>query len=205
MIPNLVVMAPMDGIELRHMTHTALLYEEGPIALRFPRGTVQDEVGLDQPPRRLEIGKGEVLREGDEICLIGIGTMTGHALAAAEALEEDEIHVGVINARFVKPLDRELLLEAARRYACLITIEDNVIAGGFGSAVGELLMLEGVEIRLIQLGFPDKFIEHAPQASLYHKYGLSAESIAARVREITHAGARIQDISRPSLDSAQNQ
>lgn len=198
MIPNLVVMAPMDGAELRHMTHTAMAYEDGPIALRFPRGNATDEDELAGAPKLLEIGKGEILREGEEVCLVGIGTMSLHAIKAAELLEEEGLHVGVINARFVKPLDRELLLEAARRYSCLITIEDNVIAGGFGSAVGELLTLEGVEVHLIQLGIPDRFVEHGTQASLYHKYGLSPESIVTKVREVIGSGASIHEISPAS-------
>ena len=199
MIPNLVIMAPMNGAELRQMTHTALVHEDGPVALRFPRGNVEEDLDLDEPLEPLEIGRGEVLREGEEVCLVGIGTMTGHALAAADLLEAEGVRIGVLNARFVKPLDRDLLLESARRYSCLITIEDNVIAGGFGSAVGELMTLEGSEVHLIQLGLPDHFIEHGPQAHLYDKYGLSAEAIAERVRDVLRAGARIHDITGPGM------
>ena len=202
MIPNLVIMAPMDGAEMRMMTHTALGCEDGPVAIRFPRATISDEIDPAVEAGLIEIGKGELLREGDEICLVGIGTMAEHALQAAELLEAEGVHVGVINARFVKPLDRELLLEAARRYPCLITIEDNVIAGGFGSAVGELFTLEGVEVHLLQLGLPDRFIEHGTQASLYDKYGLSPEAIALKVREVLSTGARIQDISEPAIPPA---
>lgn len=194
-IPNLVVMAPMNGAEMRHMTHTAMLYEDGPIAIRYPRANAEETIDLDEPLKKLEIGKGELLREGEDVCLLGIGTMAAHALAAAETLESEGIRIGVINARFIKPLDREMLLEAARRYSCIITIEDNVIAGGFGSAVAELFGLEGVEVRLIQLGLPDRFIEHGTQPELYEKYGLSSETIANRVREIISAGARIHDLT----------
>ena len=202
LIPNLVVMAPMSGAEMRAMTHAALLHEEGPIALRFPRGVVEEDFSFDEPPQAIEIGKGEVLREGEEVCLIGIGNMAAHALQAAELLEAEGLHIGAINARFVKPLDRELLLDAARRYSCLITVEDNVIAGGFGSAVGELLTLEGAEVRLIQLGLPDRFVEHGTQHQLFEKYGLSPESIANRVREVLDAGARIHDLSANGIRPA---
>ena len=201
-IPNLVVMAPMNGAEMRNMTHTALLYEDGPIALRFPRANAEAGVELEEAPRRIEIGKGETLREGEDVCLIGIGTMAEHALQAADLLEAEGTRVGAINARFIKPLDRELLLDAARRYSCLITVEDNVIAGGFGSAVGELLALEGVEVRLIQLGLPDRFVEHGTQNQLYDKYGLSPEGIAAKVRELLGAGARIHDLIPGGIASA---
>jgi len=95
MIPDLVVMAPADGEELRAMTHLALLYEDGPIALRFPRGAAQAEVELGKPPPRLELGKGEIVREGEEICLVGIGTMVGHAIEAADLLEAEGIRVSV--------------------------------------------------------------------------------------------------------------
>lgn len=199
-VPNLVVMAPMNGAEMRQMTHTAMLHEEGPIALRFPRASAERGLDLNGPLKRLEIGKGEVLREGEDVCLVGIGVMADHALQAAKLLEAEGLNIGVINARFVKPLDRDLLLEAARHYSCLITIEDNVIAGGFGSAVGELLVLEGVEVHLIQLGLPDRFIEHGTQKDLYEKYGLSPAAIAAKAREVVSVGARIHDLAKPGIE-----
>ncbi len=190
MIPEIVVMAPMDGKELRDMTHTAALYEDGPTAIRFPRAQVTPDDDLTSPAEQLPIGKGEVLREGEEICLVGIGTMTQHALAAAHLLEEEGIQVGVINARFIKPLDAELLLDAAKKYSCLITIEDHVVTGGFGSSILELLASAGVMRRVIPLGFPDKYIEHGGLNSLFHKYGLSAEAIAAKVKETLAESAR---------------
>ncbi len=184
MIPNLVLMAPMDGAELRDMTHTAALHEDGPIALRFPRGAATPGVDLEREPRRLELGRGEWLVEGSDVCLVGIGTMTLHALEASRLLADEGIRAGVINARFVKPLDRELLLDAARRYGTLITIEDNTTVGGFGSAVLELLAAEGLATRVVTLGWPDQFVGHASQGALYEQYGLSPRRIAERVREL---------------------
>ena len=142
-----------------------------------------------------------MLREGEEICLIGVGTMTTHALEAAALLDLEGIHVGVINARFVKPLDRALIFEAAVRYSCLVTIEDNTLAGGFGAAVMETLAARDVrtaaggEARVIALGIPDRFIEHGSPASLYHQCGLSPEAIAARVRGALGETARVHVLS----------
>ncbi|MCL5269611.1 MAG: 1-deoxy-D-xylulose-5-phosphate synthase [bacterium] len=209
MIPDMVVMAPMDGAELRDMIHTAAHYDAGPIAVRFPRGKTAAGDNLTSPPRRLPIGRGQVLIEGEDVCLVGIGTMAAHALEAARLLEAGGIRVGVINARFAKPLDRDLILRAACRYSCLITVEDNAVAGGFGAAVLELLAIGDArapagdarsmaapgesrdEPRVITLGIPDQFVEHGSPASLYHQCGLSAEAIAARVRRELTASARI--------------
>ncbi len=182
MIPNLVVMAPMNGDELRDMTHTAALYEDGPIALRFPRASAKEGVDLAREPRQLEIGRAQMVREGDDICIVAIGTMVLHALEAARLLEAEGISCAVLNARFVKPLDREVIGEAARRHGGLVTVEDNVLAGGFGSAVLELLATEKIEARVVTLGLPDQFIEHGTQASLFDKYGLSSGAIADCVR-----------------------
>jgi len=156
MIPGMVVMAPRDADELRDMTHTAALHEDGPIALRFSRGAVAQAPDLSRPARALPIGKGELLREGERVCLVGIGLGTAHALEAARLLAESGIEVGVIDARFVKPLDRELLVAAARDYEWLVTVEDNALAGGFGSAVTELLADEGVQAKVARLGIPTR-------------------------------------------------
>lgn len=185
MIPHMVVMAPMDAAELRHMTWTAHKYDAGPISLRFARGKAEDAVDLDEPLRQLPIGKGEMLREGREACLIGIGNMTPHALQAAELLARDGIEVGVVNARFVKPLDLELLEDLARRYPLLLTVEDHVRMGGFGSAVNEALADLRLGQQAIILGIPDAFITHGSQDRLYHDCGLSPEAIAQTVRELT--------------------
>jgi 1-deoxy-D-xylulose-5-phosphate synthase len=198
MIPGMVVMAPRDADEMRDMTHTAALYEDGPIALRFSRGAVAQAPDLSRPARALPIGKGELLREGERACLVGIGLGTEHALAAARMLAESGIEAGVIDARFVKPLDRELLLAAARDYEWLVTIEDNVLAGGFGSAVTELLVDEGVQAKVVRLGIPDAFIEHGAPDALYRQCDYSPEAIAARVRELVAPVANVRELRQDS-------
>jgi 1-deoxy-D-xylulose-5-phosphate synthase len=189
MIPNMVVMAPKDEAELRDMILTAVAYEDGPVALRYPRAM---GVGTDltAPPRHLEIGRGEVLREGRDVVFVAIGRMVQEALRAAELLAADGIEVGVVNARFVKPLDATLLLRLARRYGHLVTLEDNVVAGGFGSAVLELLTAHGVAgVRCHCVGLPDRFVEHGDTAVLFDRYGLSASRLVERVRSLMAVGA----------------
>jgi 1-deoxy-D-xylulose-5-phosphate synthase len=183
MIPGIVVMAPMDAAELRHMTYTAHRYMAGPISLRFARGKAEATANLEEPLRELPIGKGEVLREGGDACLIGIGSMTLHALRAAELLATEGVEVGVVNARFVKPLDTELLARLAAQYPVLITVEDHVRMGGFGSAVNEALAEMGAAQHAVVLGVPDRFISHGAQDRLYHECGLSPEAIAQTVRD----------------------
>jgi 1-deoxy-D-xylulose-5-phosphate synthase len=189
-IPNFVVMAPMDEGELRDMTWTAYRHETGPIALRFPRGKATGAIDLTAPMRELEIGRGVELRRGEDLCLIGIGNMTVGALAAADLLAEDGIGVGVVNARFVKPLDRDLLDDLARRYKRLVTIEDHVRMGGFGSAVNEALIEMGAGRTATVLGVPDKFINHGGQDSLYRQCGIAPESIVETARAMLGAARR---------------
>jgi len=188
-IPNLVVMAPKDEGELRDMMLTAVAYEDGPIAVRYPRA-VGLGADLSVPPRRLEIGRAEVLREGREVVLFAIGRMVQEAIRAAELLAADGIEAGVVNARFVKPLDEELLARLARRYRHLITLEDNVVAGGFGSAVLEALSARGINrARCHCVGLPDRFIEHGSTGILFERYGLSASQIAEGVRSLLVFGS----------------
>lgn len=204
MIPDMVVMAPWSADELRDMVYTAAMYEDGPIALRFPRGNVQAAPDTERPPRALPIGRGELLRDGHQLCLIGIGLGTAHALQAAEMLSGEGIEAGVINARFVKPLDRELILRAAHEYPLLVTVEDNVLTGGFGSAVLELLSDEGVATPVVRLGIPDAFIEHAPPEAQYEQVGISPAAIAARVRSLVLPPARVAEVREATGPVAQS-
>jgi 1-deoxy-D-xylulose-5-phosphate synthase len=189
MIPNMVVMAPKDEVELRDMMLTAIAYEGGPIAFRYPRA-VGVGADLSAPPRHLEIGRAEVLREGRDVILVAVGRMVQEAARAAELLATEGIEVGVVNARFIKPLDEALLLRLARRYSNLITVEDNVLAGGFGSAVLELLTACGINgARCHCVGLPDSFVEHGETAILYDRYGLSAPRLVERVRSALGIGS----------------
>lgn len=195
MIPNMVVMAPMDAAELRHMTWTAHKYDKGPITVRFSRGKADPGLNLEEPLRELPIGKGEMLRAGRDACLIGIGNMVVNAVKAAELLAADGIEVGVMNARFVKPLDAELIGRVAAEYPLLVTIEDHARMGGFGSAVNEALADMNADKHALVLGVPDVFVSHGSPDILLHECGLSPEAIAKTVRE------RIRRSESPAPDN----
>lgn len=182
-VPNLVVMAPSDEEELRRMLRTAVDHP-GPAALRFPRANAE---GVDVNPeiQTLPIGRGIVRRTGSDVALIAIGSMVYPALAAAEILSQAGIAATVVDARFVKPLDADLISQIALDHPHVVTIEEGCLQGGFGSAVLE--MLEAKEIhnaRVTRLGLPDRFIEHGPRHILLQKYGLDAEGIAAKVSRV---------------------
>lgn len=181
LIPNLVDMAPKDENELRHMLYSALSYA-CPVALRYPRGSGVG-VAMDDTLERLPIGKGEVLREGKDVMMLAIGTMVHTAQLTAELLEQDGIDAGVINLRFAKPLDRELILTVAKKYPYLVTIEENALAGGVGSAILELLNDAGLyDVKVLRLGIPDRFIEHGNRSLLLADLGLDEESITEQVK-----------------------
>ena len=179
-LPDLVVMAPMDENELQHMLKTAV-YAGGPMALRYPRGAGFG-VAMDRELLALEVGKGEKVADGNDLAIVAIGVTVNAALKAAEILKARGIGACVINARFVKPLDRQLILAEARRTGCLVTVEENALQGGFGSAVLELLEEERLTgVRIKRLGIPDRYIEQGSQAQLRKDLGLDAEGIAAAV------------------------
>ncbi|MHC4292510.1 MAG: 1-deoxy-D-xylulose-5-phosphate synthase, partial [Planctomycetota bacterium] len=176
-IPNLVVMAPKSGYELRCMLKTAILHD-GPIAIRYPRGSVTGSE-IDGEPKAVPVGKAEILREGNDILILAIGNTVSPAVAASQLLSEANIDACVVNARFVKPLDTALILSLAKKIRHIITVEENASAGGFGSAVLEELTKAAIEkIKFKIIGLPDKFIEQGPQALLREKLGLDSEGIA---------------------------
>jgi len=180
-LPNMILMAPKDENELQHMLMTALEYE-GPAAVRYPRGNGYG-VSLDQAFRVLPIGKGEILREGTDGVILAIGSTVYPAREAAETLAAEGIDLTVVNTRFVKPLDRDLILSLARTIGTLITVEENVVQGGFGTAVLELLEEEGIEgVKVLRLGYPDRYVEQGEQHELRALHGLDAPGIAGRVR-----------------------
>ncbi len=182
-IPNMTILAPKDENELQHMVATAVAHTEGPIAVRYPRGNGTG-VPMDPEPRPLPIGQGEVLRRGDDVALVAAGTIVAVAQAAADLLAAEGIEATVINARSVKPLDETLLLDVARRTGRVITLEENVVKGGFGAGVLELYARAGVQAQVRNLGVPDEMITHGPQPVQRQWCGLTAEHAAEVAREL---------------------
>lgn len=179
-LPGMHLMAPKDENELQHMLKTAIC-SDLPIALRYPRGAGYG-VTMNQELKCLEIGKGELLEEGSDLAIVAIGATVRPALEATQMLLGKGIRAAVINARFVKPLDRELILEWTKKTGCVVTVEENALQGGFGSAVLELLADEGLtDVRVKRIGIPDRYIEHGTQAQLRADLGLDAAGIAATV------------------------
>lgn len=184
LMPNITIMAPKDENELQHMMKTALNHA-GPVALRYPRGNGYG-LPLDQELHVLPHGQAEVLHTGDTAALLAVGSMVYPCLEAAQILAEQGIHVMVVNMRFIKPLDRALLLHCAEKFSLLVTVEENAIAGGFGCGVQELLADAGCnKTRVVRIGYPDTYIEQGEQDELKQRYGLTAAAIAERVRAIT--------------------
>ena len=182
-IPNIIVMAPRDENELQHMLKTAVDCGH-PVSLRYPRGKGFGAI-LDDELKNLEIGKGEVLQEGSDLAIIAIGSVVNPVLAAARRLSREGFKIKVINARFVKPLDEELILKTVATINKIITVEENMLQGGFGSAVLELLAEKGVAgVRVKRLGIPDEFVKHATPAQQRQKYGIDEEGIASAIKEI---------------------
>ena len=184
-LPNAVVAAPMDENDLQHLIYTAYLYE-GPFAIRIARGAAVGSE-LDPDLQALPIGKGAVLREGRDATIFTLGKPGSAALQAADMLAEQGIACGVVNALYVKPLDMDLLLDAARNTGRIVTVEENVLAGGFGSAVLEALSDAGIEgIAVRRIGMPDSFVEHGTASDQRKQLQLDAEGIVQAVLEMFH-------------------
>lgn len=171
-IPNLILAAPADENEMQHMLKTAF-DAKAPFVLRYPRGTGFG-IKLDDEPQDLPIGKGVWLKKGKDATILAIGNRVHPALAAAEALKKHKIDCGVVNMRFVKPLDTQIIDEALKVSKHLVTVEDNMLAGGFGSAVAEYLADKQANFKLLRLGIGDEFVEHGKVANLFDKLGLNA-------------------------------
>ncbi|MDP9366348.1 MAG: 1-deoxy-D-xylulose-5-phosphate synthase [Chloroflexota bacterium] len=187
-LPNMTIAAPKDENELRHLLKTAIGYEAGPMAIRYPRGTGVG-VPTDEPLHDLPIGRSEVLREGEDVAILAVGAMVLPAERAADALASDGIAATVVNVRFVKPLDERLILELARRCGAIVTVEENVAAGGFGSAVLELFAAHGLRPPTRVLGVPDRVFDQASQGRLREMAGLAPGGIAEAARSLLRTGA----------------
>ena len=179
-IPNMVIMAPMDEDELRHMMFTATTIDR-PVAIRYPRGSGLG-VPLDKPLQQLTIGKAEELKSGNDVVFLAVGSMVEPCLVASEQLAAMGIQAGVVNARFIKPMDEEMLRKISREARNIITVEENMLAGGFGSAVLEYIHSQNFNwVKVLRLGIPDQFIEQGKRDQLLEKYGLTADGIASTV------------------------
>lgn len=180
MVPNLVAMAPRDEQELRSMLLTALQLEQ-PSAIRYPRGAGFGAAQFE--PTELEVGKAEVLEQGSDAAVIGIGVMATLARQAAARLRREGISLQVVNARFCRPLDVELYLSILKKYRKVVTVEENVLAGGFGSAIDELAQEAGASCRILRLGLPNAFVPHASRTDLLARYRLDEEGIAMQIKD----------------------
>ncbi|WP_107667738.1 1-deoxy-D-xylulose-5-phosphate synthase [Cyanothece sp. BG0011] len=183
-IPNLTVMAPKDEAELQRMVVTGINHTDGPIAMRYPRGSGIGVPLMEEGWEPVPIGKGEILRNGDDVLLVGYGTMVHQSLQVAEILKEHGIEATVINARFVKPLDTELIVPLAQRIGKVVTLEEGCLMGGFGSAVAEALLDHDVVVPVKRFGIPDKLVDHAKPDESKADLGLSSPQIAEQIRQL---------------------
>jgi 1-deoxy-D-xylulose-5-phosphate synthase len=181
--PNIIMMAPKDENELQHMLKTAVDCGS-PVSIRYPRGKGVG-VPIDDEPETLEIGKGEIVHEGNDIAVVAIGSTVCPAVEAARKLEHEGLAVTVINSRFIKPLDTELLCDIAAAVKKMVIVEENVLMGGFGSAVLELLQEQKIfDIGVRRLGIGSEFVGHATQTELRREHGIDEEGIMLALREL---------------------
>jgi 1-deoxy-D-xylulose-5-phosphate synthase len=179
-VPNIIHMVPKDEDELADMMYTAMLHD-GPSAIRYPRGTGPG-VAVKEQPAALTIGKAEVVKDGSDVAIFGLGAMLPEAERLAQMLEREGISAAVINPRFAKPIDSDCVAEYGKRCGLIVTLEDHVLAGGFGSAVLETLNEQEVQVPVVRVGWPDQFIEHGKVDALRLKYGLTAEAALEKAR-----------------------
>jgi 1-deoxy-D-xylulose-5-phosphate synthase len=179
-IPNMVLMSPKDENELRQMLYSAYVYNR-PVAIRYPRGAAQG-VPMDETFKEIPLGTWEILKDGEDLTIIACGNMVYPALDVAEELEKEGIAIGVINGRFIKPMDNNILSEVASRTKKLLTLEENVLMGGFGSGLLELLSKEEISIPVKSMGMPDTFITHGSQKKLRKALGIDREGIKKAIK-----------------------
>lgn len=190
--PHIILGAPKDELEMRDMLHTCVQHN-GPAAIRYPRG---NGFGIDisETPRLLDVGKSEILREGNDVAILALGTMAYAAMGAAELLDKVDVDSTVVNARWVKPLDSEMILSLAAKHNLIVTVEEAYLAGGFGSAVLELLEEHDMQdkVKVVRMGIPDRIVTHGDAKLLLAKYGLDADGIYMKVKEkvLTKSGTK---------------
>lgn len=182
-IPNMIISAPKDGNELRNLVLTALNQKGNPFAIRYPRGKtpVFDE---DMEPKLLEIGKWEVLREGEKVAILAVGVMADVAEKACDQLSNEGINPGLVYVRFIKPFDEKILKSVLEKYDVVITVEENALKGGFGVHIVKFAEDLGIDTKIVNLGIPDKFVEQGPRNLLLKEIGLSSENIARKIKEL---------------------
>jgi 1-deoxy-D-xylulose-5-phosphate synthase len=193
-IPNMVLMAPKDEGELQRMIVTGIEYTDGPIALRYPRGNGYGVPLMEEGWETLPIGKAEILQQGDDVLLLAYGSMVHPTMQAAQLLNEHGISATVINGRFAKPLDTELILPLAQKIGKVVTIEEGCLAGGFGSAVAESLLDHNIVVPLKRIGVPDKLVEHATPEESLSELGLTGAQIAETIRTSFFAAQVVEPI-----------
>jgi 1-deoxy-D-xylulose-5-phosphate synthase len=192
-IPNMTIGVPRNEHELRNLMYTAQLEDKGPFMIRYPRGK-----GIltdwKNEMKEIEIGKGEMLKEGKDVAIVGVGPILYTAKKAIERLEKENEgrKIGLYDLKFLKPLDNDLLHEIGKRYSTIYTIEDGTIIGGVGSAVEEWMMDNGYQPKIVRLGLPDEFVEHGSQAELFRMLELDAEGIYNKLRIENYCGKREQ-------------
>lgn len=179
-IPNLMLMAPKNKYEMEDMMRFAIGYD-GPVALRYPRGEASEIFAEYRAP--VEAGKSEIIQDGEEVVLLSVGNMMDEAAKAAELLRTQGICPGLVNVRFLRPLDEEMLHALAAKYPVFVTLEENVLSGGYGEAVSAFLHREGYANRLLSFGIPDCFVEHGSVEWQRQQMGIDAASIAGRILE----------------------
>jgi 1-deoxy-D-xylulose-5-phosphate synthase len=190
-LPNMIVAAPMDEHELQDLLHTAIAQREHPFAIRYPRASVSDGVDLARKDfSLLPIGRWETLREGSDVCILAVGTMVKPALAAAKDLAGAGIDAHVVNCRYLKPMDVDLLVEAGRRFGRILTVEESALWSGFGANVGRILADHGVYPEIRSLGMPDRVIDHAARKIQLEECGLTPAAIAEAARALVDAPVR---------------
>lgn len=191
-LPNITIMAPKDKKEMENMIKFSYHYTEGPIALRYPRGYCIDREEISTN-NTIELGKGEIIKKGKDIALIAIGKMVNKGYESIEILKKKGYNPTLVNIRFIKPIDKDLIMEIINKHKYIVTLEDNSVIGGLGSTINNLLIKNSYSGKVINIGLPDKFIEHGSTEELFKKYNLDSEGIANKILEEISLQERIDE------------